>query len=280
MKVFYHSGDLDGQCSGAIVKHAFPEAECIGINYGDLFPWDTIEVGEVVFMVDFCLQPFEDMLRLANLARLQWIDHHKTSLENAKATGFLCHYSGILDMDKAACELTWEFCYPNKEMPRSVFYLGRYDIWKHSEHPGALAFQYGMRSQEDTSPECQSFWANRFMDAQTNEIIALGRTLLAYEEQQNVKICKASAFDVVLDGLRCVAVNAALGNSLTFKSVYDPAKHDAMLCYYRKPAHWTVSLFTDKPDVDVSVVAKAHGGGGHKGAAGFQCATLPFLQET
>lgn len=28
--------------------------------------------------------------------------------------------------------------------------------------------------------------------------------------------------------------------------------------------------------IDVSVIAKAHGGGGHKGAAGFICDNLPF----
>ena len=89
MKCFYHSADLDGKCSGAIVKMHFPECEMIGINYGDLFPWDRIEQNEVVWLVDFCLQPFSDMHRLNEVAILNWIDHHKTSLEEAEKAGFI-----------------------------------------------------------------------------------------------------------------------------------------------------------------------------------------------
>jgi nanoRNase/pAp phosphatase (c-di-AMP/oligoRNAs hydrolase) len=35
-----------------------------------------------------------------------------------------------------------------------------------------------------------------------------------------------------------------------------------------------VSLYSEK--VDVSIIAKNHGGGGHAGAAGFICRDLPF----
>lgn len=37
---------------------------------------------------------------------------------------------------------------------------------------------------------------------------------------------------------------------------------------------FTVSLYSET--VDVGAIAKAHGGGGHKGAAGFVCDTLPW----
>ena len=46
MKCFYHSADLDGHCSGAIVKMVYPECELIGINYGDKFP-DSQNIGEI-----------------------------------------------------------------------------------------------------------------------------------------------------------------------------------------------------------------------------------------
>lgn len=37
MYCFYHSKDLDGKCSGAIVKYKFPDCNMIGIDYGDKF---------------------------------------------------------------------------------------------------------------------------------------------------------------------------------------------------------------------------------------------------
>ena len=48
---------------------------------------------------------------------------------------------------------------------------------------------------------------------------------------------------------------------------------------YTADNKWYVSLYTSKEDVDVSKVALSFGGGGHKGAAGFKCDTLPFLAE-
>jgi len=59
MKCFYHGSDLDGYCSGAIVKYRYPECEMQPIDYGAQFPMDKIELGETVYMVDFALQPFD-----------------------------------------------------------------------------------------------------------------------------------------------------------------------------------------------------------------------------
>ena len=80
MKCFYHSTDLDGRCSGALIKWRHPECELIGIDYGQAFPWHLVDSGECVWMVDFCLQPHEDMIRLARKCDLIWINHHKTSI--------------------------------------------------------------------------------------------------------------------------------------------------------------------------------------------------------
>jgi nanoRNase/pAp phosphatase (c-di-AMP/oligoRNAs hydrolase) len=35
-------------------------------------------------------------------------------------------------------------------------------------------------------------------------------------------------------------------------------------------------MYTERKDVDLSLIAKKYGGGGHAGACGFQCAELPF----
>ena len=67
-------------------------------------------------------------------------------------------------------------------------------------------------------------------------------------------------------------------NSDVFKSVYDTEKHDAMLCFYwSNRGFWRCSIYSDNPDIDCSVYAQSYGGGGHKGAAGFQAETLPFI---
>ncbi len=276
MKCFYHSSDLDGHCSGAIVKHKYPDCEMIGINYGEEFPWETIQFSESVFMVDFSLQPFSEMQRLNSRCRLTWIDHHKTAIEEELKSSQVIE--GIREEGKAGCELAWEFLFPDEEMPVAVRLLGRYDVWDHS-NKYVLPFQYGMR-QAVTKPDAWgNVWGKLLSDdhGMFDDIYHTGLVIHEYQAQQNEKYAKSAAFETTLDGLNLIAVNAMLTNSKIFDSVYDPVRHDAMCCFGWRKGRWTVSLYSANPDqVDVSRIAKTRGGGGHPGAAGFQCDELPF----
>lgn len=286
MKCFYHSADLDGHCSGAIIKHFYQECELIGINYGQPFPWDTVENNEPVFMVDFSLQPFEDMIRLANVATLVWIDHHKTAIDESIAHHVNLAIPGLREVGRAGCELTWtyiqDYVMRDKEekepVPVAVTLLGRYDVWDHKD-PRTLPFQYGMRMY-NTRPEYAGIWAS-LLDRQyapvIDAILEKGTMILEYEAQSNAKYVASAAFPVMLDGLKCIAVNKLMANSKLFDAVWDPHTYDAMLSFGWRGSQWTVSLYTDRPDIDVSEVAKRRGGGGHKGAAGFQCTDLFFV---
>lgn len=277
MKCFYHSADLDGHCSGAIVKHKYPDCEMIGINYGQEFPWETIEPGEKVFMVDFCLQPFSDMQRLNEICKLYWIDHHKTAIDASRECDFMASGDQFLSSEKAGCELTWWYIM-ECQATSSVFLLGRYDVWDHAADKDVLNFQYGMRMYTDTRPDNQTLWKMIFYGDARN-VAAIGKTILDYEQNQNAKFCNAYAFETMLNGMVAICANRGFTNSKVFDSVYNPAKHHLMItfCRLKPPAgKWTVSLYSTREDVDCGAIAKAFGGGGHKGAAGFQCQKLPF----
>ena len=43
-----------------------------------------------------------------------------------------------------------------------------------------------------------------------------------------------------------------------------------MIGYCYTGTKWSISLRSSKPEFDVSIIAKQRGGGGHKGAAGFE----------
>lgn len=272
MKCFYHSADFDGMCSGAIVKKRFPQCEMIGINYGQKFPWESIKKNEIVYMVDFGLQPFEDMIELNKISQLFWIDHHKTSVENSTKYNFKANSLHKLKIGEAGCELTWDYMFPHKTMPLFVHLLGRYDVWDHENVENVLEFQYGMRIILDTLPDNQQFWNSLYNPKIVESIIENGKLILQYEHVTNAKFCNTYAFDCVFCDMTCIAVNKGFTNSQVFDSVYDSTKHDMMLTfsYLPKIKKWTVSLYSDKPNVDCSSIAKIFGGGGHKGAAGFQ----------
>ncbi|CAB4211726.1 hypothetical protein UFOVP1419_12 [uncultured Caudovirales phage] len=280
MKCFYHSADKDGHCSGAIVKMVYPDCEMIGINYGQPFPWETIAVDDVVFMVDFSLQPFADMILLKEAcAQLVWIDHHKSAIEERDLAGV--PIGGMQLVGKAGCELTWDYLIDRIDIstPRAVFMLGRYDVWDWMNHPGAMEFQKGMW-QFDTDPNNTEFWERLFTDDElVEEITHNGGLLLAAQKKDNESYLRATGFETMLNGFRVLAVNKGLTNSTLFDSGYDPEKHDAMVsfCWYRDK--WKISVYADDkthPEVDASLICKIYGGGGHKGASGFQCDVLPF----
>lgn len=280
MLAFYHKDDLDGHCSGAIVKYRYPKCEMIGIDYDDEFPWDKISSDPEVFMVDFCLQPFEDMVRLIKGYKLTWIDHHKSVVDDIEkwSPSFLPfqHCDGRINTAFAACELTWMHLYPREEMPYPIHLLGRYDIWNLSDEQ-TLPFQYGMRLH-DTHPDNQGFWRRLFPEGETcsGGILHEGQTVLKYVKQYHTKYAQF-AFEVEFDGLKCIAINKLLASSQLFDSIWDKKKYHAMVAFGRKKkGRWLVSIYSDRKDVDLSKIAKARGGGGHQGASGFSCEVLPW----
>lgn len=285
MKCFYHSADLDGKCSGAIVKMAFPECEMIGINYGELFPWGKIEPNEVVFMVDFSLQPFENMERLNKLCTLHWIDHHESAIKEAQLRGFVARgkYSYCQIGNRAGCELTWISLFNPENIPLVIKLLSCYDTWTWQGVPGAQELQYGLSAYSIHCHPEDSVWKNLFSPKPLSEkllrdLIAKGGLILNYIIAKNIEYGDRYAFETRLGGLTFIAMNRGACNSEAFCIAYDPEKHDAMLAFNYTPhaKSWTVSLYSDKSYIDVSAIAKKYGGGGHRGAAGFQCKELPF----
>ncbi len=339
IRCFYHAADLDGHCSGAIVKYRFPEAVMYPINYGDEFPWGEIRPDDEVYMVDFCMQPFEDMIRLASMCELHWIDHHKSAIDEFhKYLKFIpLHYDKNefyeteLSTSMAACELTWEYLFPDRLVPLAVKLLSLYDSWTYQGHEledMVLPFQMRMR-MEDLDPHNKhsdhaiANWTDFFEEPTHLNIIKLiaeGRLLLRYDDANKAKYAETYAFETTLVSpdyyrngsgfvYRAIAVNLGHTNSKVFDSVWriecgvcngsgneqetevgylgkechlrkgdgyiEP--YDLMITFVRrKDKLWNVSLYSTKPDVDCGAIAKSFGGGGHKGAAGFQCDELPF----
>jgi hypothetical protein len=75
------------------------------------------------------------------------------------------------------------------------------------------------------------------------------------------------------DEARVLAMNSSVRNSEAF-GPGTLGQWDILVPYTHDGKQWIVSLYSDK--MDVSEIAKRHGGGGHKGAAGFVCSELPF----
>lgn len=158
----YHSIDLDGWMSAAIVKHWFKtnfssnsirniniEKTSFGIatidysnsdriefldfidyNYGqpipDLSKYDRVIMCDISF-------PKEEMENIAKsgigISNFIWIDHHISAIKDVSETHFAKTFQGLRNIKFAACELTWKYFFPNEPMPEIVRLLGRYDCF-------------------------------------------------------------------------------------------------------------------------------------------------------
>lgn len=72
----------------------------------------------------------------------------------------------------------------------------------------------------------------------------------------------------------------AVHGSQSFDAVYNPEKHDMMIAItVNKNKKYDISLYSTKKNVDVSLIAKKYGGGGHSGAAGASCDSISFKDD-
>lgn len=285
MICIYHSKDLDGYCSGAIVKLKYPDAKLIGFDYGQELPMDKIPENEPIIMIDVSL-PMKEMHKLASHSKWQltWIDHHISAINDFKeyTAGGEAFCNAILENGISACEGGWKYLFLNHQMPTAVKLLGEYDTWRNQDKDrwdnAIMPFQYGMRmicSLPETFPQdLFKEYDTVITDNPVYKIIHDGKLILEYQKTQNERACKSS-FEIEFEGLRAIALNNGGANSQVFESVYDESKHDVMIPFVFTGKHWTFSLYTTKDEVDCSVIAKSKGGGGHKKAAGFQLKELP-----
>lgn len=286
MICIYHSKDLDGYCSGAIVKLKYPDAKLIGFDYGQEFPIDEIPEGEPIIMIDVSL-PMDKMKGLAKHSnwKFTWIDHHISAIKDYK--NFIgegeSFVNAVLEDGIAACEGGWKYLFPDLRMPMAVKLLGEYDTWRNTDKERwnryIMPFQYGMRmkcqSAETFPMEVLKQEGNESLSfSAVNELIVVGSSILEYQKMQNERACRY-AFEIEFEGLRAITLNNGGANSQVFASVYDENKHDIMIPFFFTGTNWTFSIYTTKDEIDCSVIAKSKGGGGHKKAAGFQLKELP-----
>jgi len=285
MKIcLYHRSDLDGQCSGAIYVAAQKDDDYVltPIDYGDPICWDQL-IGADVTLIDFSLQLWSEFERLFKTAKsVLWIDHHRSAIEEyrqSESSGPCCPIVAVLDENKAACELAWEYYFRTKNMPQAVRLLGRYDLWRH-EDERVKPFQYGLRpySLDPLNGNDRHLWKS-FLSAtcDVDMYVAQGETILRYQDKQDAQAVAKNWFDLTWEGRRWQACNRLGRGSTFFDSVWAPI-YDGMLSFFWDGQRrlWEIGLYSHRKDIDCGSIAKRHGGGGHPGAAGFRTTILPF----
>jgi len=284
MKCYYHRVDFDGECSAAIVKLKYSNCTLMPVNYGDPIDFSDVMTNEQVWIVDFSF-PSDKMRELVEKVgpyNVTWIDHHKTSIEKAEFPNL----PGVRQIGQAACELTWNIVNPDQTMPLAVKLLGRYDVWDLQHKDYTFAFQCGMRANKTNPLTHLDFW-EKLLNADvkapggtTNnlfyKLLADGAIIYQYEQVVNAEDSKVFCFESELDGHSAICVNRPRTSSAFFDEMLKEKEYDLQIVFWRKKSYWKISLYSVTAGIDVSAIASKYGGGGHKGAAGFECKKLPF----
>ncbi len=209
----YHSRDLDGWMSAAIVKKSFLEQYTDGFvrNFNESIPenldelpyiimlgWDhgdevpDLSGYDKIIMIDIAFSA-ETMFKLHvnTIGRLIWIDHHESAIndlnnfykEELDRKNLYGYPIGVRDVKFAACELTWHYYFPYVKMPEIVRLLGRYDCFSHKgtdEEQQVLEFQYGARAHMNNYEDCYKYLTVLTTEAEFDMLVNDGEAIYCY----------------------------------------------------------------------------------------------------
>lgn len=254
MIVLYHANCSDGFCAAWLLHSIYPEAKFIPVNYDEKPP--KID-NEIVFIVDFSYK-LPEMNEIYNFCKqLIVLDHHKTAQKE------LSSFSGpkalvIFDMNKSGGRLTWEFLNPDKESPWLVDYTEDRDLWRF-KLPNSREINAALRSYP--------FDFDTWDTLDPDNLVKEGQAILRYQKSVVDSHVK-NAYEIDLDGYKVLAVNATtmiseIAGELALRCSFG-------VCYFDQADGKRIySLRSTDEGIDVSEIAKKHGGGGHRNAAGF-----------
>lgn len=275
-RIIYHENCMDGIASAFIAKHTLSEhliydedkkkIETLPVQYYQeqkIFDLE-LAVDDIIYFVDFSLKRDKMVELCSKVGEVIVIDHHKTAqVELQDLDKELDNIKVHFDMNKSGATLCHE--YFKSDLNKEIFeYIADRDLWKW-KLPYTKEISAYLRLE--VKPNDLESFEEIYSSFDKYDAAEIGGTLLKQQEiQVKSKIKKTK--DIAIDGINFKILNATeniseIGNAICIE--------------YNTPA--MVYFFTDKDEVvcsfrsidtlpDVSVVAKALGGGGHRNACG------------
>lgn len=269
--VLYHANCNDGFCAAWAAWRKFgSDADYLPVQYGQEPPDVT---GRLVFILDFSYKRPVLLKMASKAAGIVVLDHHKTAMTDLVGGYELSDGPRLLangltvrfDMNKSGGRLAWENFHPNQPPPWLVDYTEDRDLWR-----------WKLEESREVNA-CLASWPRTFeeWDKLAFDTTAVahfaeqGSAILRYQSQLIDSIC-VSASEIDLDGYRILAANT----SCLFSEVAGKlavGRPFGAAYFFRNDGKLQWSLRSSDDGIDVSEIAKKHGGGGHVRAAGFTC---------
>lgn len=282
----YHGNCVDGFGAAWAIWRKWPDCEFVAGFYGKPLPDVS---GRNVLFVDFSAAIewiWENSFKSRSMVI---IDHHKTAQD---ALGRLPPFDGTMrgldeafkiswtqnapeiaawfDMEQSGAAMAWQFATQDDRkdhsLPDIISLVEDRDLWRFAYGDQTRQFSAALR----TYPMSFDAWDD--IASNTKRLIDEGKIILR-AHRSNIQKIMGEAYIEEVGGYNVPVVNApyhyASDTAHELLSAYPDAPFAA--CWFRRSdgqIQW--SLRSDNDRVDVSAVAKAMGGGGHRNAAGFQ----------
>jgi len=277
--VVFHHNDMDGYAAAAIIYWKLGEhrqVELHEISYGWPIPWEAMRKDDTVYIVDFSFTP-DDTRRLLTITEdVHWIDHHKTAIEALHDFDL----KGLRSIEHAGCYLTWQYLFPDKDVPRAIRLVSDRDTWQWKYGQETARFHAGLQTRPH-SPDTR-VWRNLLHDNRLlyadlmREILRDGTVVLDFQHMFCEDYLRSYGYEAQFGEWTILALNLRNLGSQIFGSLIDD--YPFVASYAHDGNRFIVSLYL--ASMDVSVIAQQFGGGGHRNASGFECVTLPWTMST
>ena len=298
MKVIHHN-DADGYMSAKIVSTAqgLNDNDFICMDYTRELDLSLIDKNELVYIVDYSLEPYLMGELLNKTKNVIWIDHHKTAIDKYKDFPNVDEIKGFRFDGISATALAWlymrgltvntgnytkDYYYMMTKLekaPLSIQLINDWDVWNHFKSD-TKPFMVALNSEIDCweSPN-NSFWYDLYKSGSfVKELVEQGRVMTKFRDGWASKFRFNYGFTINLEGHKVFCLNLGNANSEYFGDLID--KFDAVMtfCYKGTLNLFNASIYSNG-NVDVSEIAKKFGGGGHKGASGFTFKDFSFITD-
>lgn len=279
----YHGKCADGFTAAWAVRQFFgDDVEFHAGIYGEAPPDVT---GRDVLLVDFSYKRAMLVAMATSARSILVLDHHKTAQEDLAgfptASSWSEHlreaYSPanlhvVFDMERSGAGLAWDF-FMNAARPALVNYVEDRDLWRfklpnsRAVNAYIFSFEYYFDIWDQLGHDL-NFVDTMVIAEQSGEAIERKHHK---DVAELVAVCKRR---IRIGGIE--VWGASIPYTLTSDAGNLMAQGEPFAaCYWDTPKGRVFSLRSTEGGVDVSIVAKDYGGGGHKHASGF---TVPFDQ--
>ena len=254
----YHGNCADGFGAAWVVRKALGDIEFFAGKYQEPPPDVT---GKNVVMVDFSYKRpvLLEMTEKANSILI--IDHHKTAIEDL--IDLPSNVITKFDMGHSGAMMAWKWFFPGQEPPPLLLHIEDRDLWRF-----ALQRTREIQAAVFSYPYDFKIW-DKLM-ATSPEVLAAEGAAIERKNFKDIKELLGVTTREMCIGGYCVPV-ANLPYTMSSDAGHEMAKGKPFAaCYYDAPNGRNFSLRSTDEGVDVSVIAKQYGGGGHRNASGFR----------